>query len=173
MATCTRWCLMFAVCGMSAVSALADEPAQPTPSVKIEFRWLEPRPIVDVTFQKGIQTTCGDELSYPHQKPILTQADVARAELVESVFTNGLPSPQYMVLLHLTDDARQKLVKSVANERRELAVFVNDAYYGTRYLHAADIPDFVPGAGFIATRSTAAGIVDSVQSARSAADARD
>lgn len=168
-----RWlpcCVMLLVCGTSVREALADEPAD-VPATRIEFRWLEAKPIAGVTFDEGIHTTCGPELSYPHAMPVLTQIDVARTVFQEVVFTNGLPSPQYMVTLHLTDAAKQKLMDSCPGEPGQLAVFVNDDYLGTRYFRAAEVDEFVPSAGFTASRSYALRIVSAVEDARAANDA--
>jgi hypothetical protein len=145
--------------------APAEEPTNPQPA-RIEFRWLENRPIPDVTFMEGIRTTCGEELSYPHATPVLTGADVSEAELLITEFTNGLPSPQFGVHLHLTAEAKQKLADTCpSGARGELAVFVDNQYFGTRYLHSGDIEGFVPMAGFMISRSAAERIVASVQNA--------
>ncbi len=159
-----RIAVLIAACGCLLFSASADEPVE-NGRARVEFRWLESAPIEGVTTAEGIQTTCGDELSYPHLEPILTNDDVARAELKEYDFSaSGLPGPQFSVSLHLTEAARQTLIESRGDAPDGmLAIFVDDRYWGTGYFQADEADKFVPFAGFLTSRAEAERIVDACE----------
>lgn len=82
----------------------------------VEFRWLGREPAKGLTEAAGIRTTCGDELSYPHAKPVLTHADVASASLKNHGSVMGLAGDHYMVSFHLSERTKRKLAGSLAGE---------------------------------------------------------
>ena len=143
-----------------AAAAVCEEP-KPDPKARIAFRWLEGRSIKGVTEIKGIQTTCGDELSYPHLQPILTHRDVATARVRRhDLARTGLPSPQFDVVLQLTPQAIQKLADASGNAScRELAVFVDGEYWGTTFFRKSSMNEFVPTAGNSLSRGWAKRVV--------------
>jgi hypothetical protein len=123
-----------------------DKPAK----VTVEFRWLEHNFSKGVTEEKGIQTTCGDELSYPHKVPILTNSDVAVATAKNHGAVMGLNGDHYLVTFMPTKEAREKLAKEFGERSyRELAVFVDGKYWGTAVYRKPDAATFAPQAGFI------------------------
>lgn len=136
--------------------------AQPVekPKAKVEFRWLEDRAIKDLTDDKGFQTTCGPELSYPHKKPVLTNADVAEATLKNHGSIMGLSGDHYTITFRLTDSAKKKLMKESGDAAyRELAVFADGKYWGTAVFRKAEVDRFEPFAGFINSKAEAERIV--------------
>ncbi len=82
------------VAGVVGVSSAVAQPADKPPAkAVVEFRWLEHSPDKALTEDKGIQTTCGPELMYPHKKPalVLTPAEVA---FLESSPQPSAPNPE-------------------------------------------------------------------------------
>lgn len=132
------------VCLAAVAVARAQEPAAPKP--KVEFRWLAATPAKGVTEEKGIQTTCGPELLYPHLRPVLDAADVAGAASRE--YDLGNLGVQHLVEFRLTDAARAKLVKAAGDRPlMELAVFVDGRYRSAWYFRKAEAASFAPVAG--------------------------
>jgi hypothetical protein len=146
--------------------------------VRVELKWLEAKPIEGVTEEKGFQSSCDpDSIVYPHKKPalVLTAAEVAEARLTHHDFSkNGLSSENYMVALHLTQAAREKLAASCAgNEMRLLTVVVEGKSWGVhRYEKDKDKPfvpaqaraeTFLPEVGFFSSKGEAQSLVDAFQ----------
>lgn len=161
MPTPARLVNFVAVCSF-AFPAVAEEAPPDRPKAKIAFRWLEDRPIPDVTAAEGIRTTCGEELSYLHKASILTGRDVARTELKEHDFSAaGLPGKMYTVDMHLTPAAREKLAAAVGDgEQKWLAVMVDGAYQGAWVFEKSQSAKFVPMAGFLSSKGEAERIVE-------------
>lgn len=152
--------------GLVAVPAVSgQEPGakpQPAPRAKVEFRWLEGKAIKGVTQEKGIKTTCGDELSYPHAKPVLTHADVVGTRLESFEYKNmAVPRVYYSVEFQFSDRAKKKLAEECGDEEwKVLAVFVDGQYWGAWKVEKAK-PDAVkPSAGFFSTKAEAERVVD-------------
>lgn len=156
--------MLLAVLSLTAARAAADEPAA-KPKAKIELRWLEGKAIKGLTQDKGIQTTCGDQLSYPHLKAVLTNKDIAGARMTENDFSkNGLPGTHIMIDFQLTEAARKTLIAEVgAASGKELAVFVDGRYWGTSNFQKASAATFAPHCGFINSKELAERIVEAVK----------
>lgn len=172
MAWSTRMAFWLVLCSIIVPSAVGDEPALRRKAT-VEFRWLEIRPIKDVTEEKGIRTTCGNELSFLHKKPILTGQDVASAQLRRhDLRANGL-GVLFDVELHLTQDARQKLKMELGdNGGKELAVVIDGTYWGaTSFKDKSMIDKNIPYAGFFSLKSEAERIVEAVTITISATNA--
>lgn len=136
--------------------------AQPVekPKVKVEFRWLEDRPMKDLTDAKGFQTTCGPELSYAHKKPVLSNIDVAEATIKNHGSIMGLSGDHFTITFRLTDSAKKKLIKESGDAaHRELAVFADGKYWGTAIFRKGEANQFEPFAGFINSKAEAERIV--------------
>jgi hypothetical protein len=90
----TRFALLAACVALGLSHARAQDPKpkeKENPRAKVEIKWLAAKPVKGVTQEKGIQTTCGPELLYPHLEPVLTNADLASATFKEHDLTkNGL-----------------------------------------------------------------------------------
>lgn len=158
-----RTTLWIAVCFVVASPILrGDPPAKP--KVDVEFRWLAAKPVKGVTWEKGIETTCGPDLLYPHTKPTLTNADIAGADLVVVDFTRNGLGVMYMIDFRLTDKAREKLVKEAGNRSSaELAVFIDGSYRGAWYFQKAQADKFKPSAGFFYSKESAERIVAGIR----------
>lgn len=121
--------------GVATVSA-QEPPARPEAKAKpkVEFRWLESGPAKGLTEEKGVRTTCGPGLAYPHLKPVLTVKDVAGTRITSFVINGfGGPRESFTVHFQLTKEARKALVEACGGERRkELDVFVDGKYVSTR-----------------------------------------
>jgi hypothetical protein len=167
-----RFAIVLAMCS----SAVAQQPAA-GPKAKVELRWVEGQRIEGVTEEQGFQSSCDpDDIVYPHKKPalVLSAAEVTKARLSEYDFTaNGL-SMNYMVALHLTKEAREKLAASCeGNQMRLLTVVVDGKPWGVRrYEKDQDKPfvpeqaraeTFLPEVGFFSSRAEAQRLVDAFQ----------
>jgi hypothetical protein len=154
------------VVGLVAVPAVSgQEPAakpQPGPRAKVEFRWLEAKAIKGVTQEKGIRTTCGDALSYPHAKPVLTQADVVGTQLTAEEFKNmAVPATYYSVKFQFSKEAKKKLVESCGSDAwRVLGIFVDGEYMSAWKFEKAKADTFVPFAGMFSTKPEAERVVE-------------
>ena len=152
-------------------AAQGQEP--PDGKARVEFRWLESRPVEGVTETEGFQATCDpDSIVYPHVEPalLLTAEHVEQARLtVHDLRTNGL-RVFYNVALHLTQEAREELAASCeGDEARMLTVAVDGKYWGVhRYEKDRDKPfvpevaraeSFTPGVGFFSSRTEAERLV--------------
>jgi hypothetical protein len=158
-----QFVFLLAVCAIP-VSGTADEFAPDRPKAQVAFRWLEDRPVPEVTWAEGICTTCGEELSYLHKEAILTGRDVARTELREHDFSSaGLPGKMYSVNLHLTPAAREKLAAAAGDGQKWLAVMVDGAYQGAWVFEKSQSAEFVPTAGFLSSKVEAERIVEGCQ----------
>ena len=164
MAASTRVLFFLAICATTTLPALADEP-QELAAAKIAFHWLENAPIAEVTREEGFRTTCGDELSYAHLTPILTNEHVASAVLSEHDFSSaGIRGAQFSVKLHLTPEARQTLIDSLGDAPDGvLAIFVENRYWGAGYFRTESASTFVPMAGYLTSRADAQRIVDACE----------
>jgi hypothetical protein len=134
----------------------------------IEFRWVEDSPIQDLTDQKGIPVSCGGKLAYLHSKPVLTSQDIARAVLHRHDFLVG-DRPFYLFTIdqQLTNEAREKLAMATGErEEKRLAIVINGEYLGTNLVQRSRVPDFVPSAGFISSKTKAERILSSVEKSR-------
>lgn len=157
--------VLCATAGLFAVPLPPEKPVAGPVKAKIEFRWLEGKAVKGLTQDQGIQTTCGDERSYPHLVPVLTNTDLAGATMTHHDFSaNGLSNNLYMIQFRLTDAARKKLVEACGEAPgKELAVFVDGRYWGTSNFRKADAARFSPHAGFISSLAEAERIVDAVK----------
>lgn len=130
------------------------------PTVKVEFRWAENEPIPGLTEDKGIRLSCGKELTYLHKAPILTNQDVAKAQLkYTDLRRNGL-GELYSIDLHLTDNAIQKLAMAKVGNRKLLVVVVDGRPLSAWMCDKSKLAEFVPRAGFLSKKAEAERIVD-------------
>lgn len=165
------------VCG-AWVSASAGEAPPAKPKVKVEFRWVESKPIEGLTEEEGFQCSCDPkDIVYPHTKPALavTAADVAAVDLKNLDYSkNGLSSENYSVAIHLTQAARARLAATVDGKQMKLlTVLVDGKYWGVhRYEKDQDKPgvpeqaraaSFVALIGYFSSKSEAQRVVDALQ----------
>lgn len=155
-----KWCMRvgvsLAVCwAVVAVAAAQAPPARPPAKPKVEFRWLEDKPIKGVTEDKGIRTSCGDELSYPHKTPVLT-GDAVAGTRVSKITFNPTTNPQDMfsVDFELTADAKAKLAADRGpGGTGLLGVYVDGAYWSLAYFQERTKATFEPSAGYFTSRA--------------------
>jgi len=143
----------------------AEQPAPKGPC-KVEFFWVEAKPVEGLTQTKSLRTGDDpDDLVYVHVKPVLTAKDVAGTKMTNSNFsTNGLPGDHFLINFDLTKDAKDKLLAGCGDhDARGLVVFADDHYWGLSYFRKADAAKFSPHAGFISSRATADRIVAACQ----------
>jgi hypothetical protein len=159
-ASYTRIALWLAVCSALLPAARGQEPAA-KPKAKVEFRWLEGKPVKGLTEDWGVPVMCGPVLAYPHTKSVLTGKDIAEARLGEADFSSsGLPSKLYMVSFRLTEQARKTLVAECGDQQeRMLVVLVDGRSWGMRCFRKAEAADFEPQAGFLSSRTEAERII--------------
>lgn len=170
---CKQIFLGLTVCLTSITTVVGQEPTV-KPKLKVELRWVESKRIEGLTEDEGFQTSCDpDSIMYPHKQPalVLTSAEVAEARLKKHDFANsGLSSANYMVTLHLTQAAREKLAATCKdNEMRLLTVVVDGKYWGVRRYEkdkdkpfvpeAARAESFTPDVGFFSSRFEAERLV--------------
>jgi hypothetical protein len=156
-------CLAACSAGFLAANAQVPPPREKAPArVKVEFRWLEDAPIKGVTEEKGIQTTCGPELSYPHREPVLTNKDIAGVAVKNHDFSrSGLPGDHFMATFTLTADARKKLAEASADgQTRWLATYVDGGYWGTSQVSKTTLGKLDLSAGYISSKELADRIAD-------------
>lgn len=148
----------------------AQDAAQ-TPETRVELRWVETTRIPDVTEDAGIQSSCDpDDVVYPHRKPalVLTAAEISEARLTRQNIAGGT---HYLVTLHLTQEARDRLAAACDSDgTRLLTVMVNGRPWGVRrYEKNPDQPfvpaqaraaTFTPDVGFFSSRFEAQRLVD-------------
>jgi hypothetical protein len=146
---------MLALCLTVSPGAVQAPPAQPKAGAKVEFRWLEPHPVKGLTEATGLRTTCGEELSYPHKVPVLTNTDVLAAGFETHAAVMGVPGDHYLVTFDLTDKARKKLVAASGEPVKELAVFVDGKYWGAAPFRKAKAAAFLPQAGYFRSKPDA------------------
>jgi len=128
---------------------------------KVEFKWLEDSPVKELTEEKGIKTTCGFELYYPHKKPVLTNTDVASARLRNHGSVMGIPGDHFTVTFEFTWKAKKSLVDRCGDaSMKTLAVFVDGKYWGTTPFNKSEAAAFTSQAGFINSKAEAERIAE-------------
>jgi hypothetical protein len=147
-----------------AAACLLAATTLPAGEAKIEFRWLEDRPIAGVTLDRGFPTTCGEERSYAHKTPILTNDDLAWATATNHGSIMGLPGDHYSIEFRLTEKARRKLLADCPDgSTRTLAVFIDGQYKGTTPYRPAKPSGFAPSAGTFTSKAQVERIVKPFQ----------
>ena len=168
-----RVALGLAVCS-AGVPAVVGQESPARPKAKVELRWVETKRVEGLTEDKGFQSSCDPkDIVYPHKKPalVLTPAEVAEARLTKHDFGGSGLGVNYMVALHLTKEARDKLAATCeGKEMRLLTVVVDGKYWGVRrYEKDKDkkfVPDqaraetFLPDVGFFSSEAEAQRLVD-------------
>ena len=155
------WLFLSTICVRAAFAA--ESPA--LPKAKVEFHWLEDRPIQGVTEEKGIHTSETGELSYPHLKPILTNEDITAVRVTATKFGAGATaSEQYMLDFQLTKEARKRLAESCgASGDKMLAAMIDGGYHGCPYyLKSRDETTFAPFAGFFTSKEQVDRVVETI-----------
>jgi hypothetical protein len=167
-----RVALLLAVCSACGPPTEGQEP-----KAKVEFRWVETKQIEGLTEGKGFQSSCDpNDIVYPHNKPalVLTAAEVSEARLARHDMTSNNLGVHYMVTLHLTKEAREKLAATVEGKQmRLLTVVVDGKYWGVRRYEkdkdAKFIPEgaraetFLPDVGFFSSEAEAQRLVAAFQ----------
>lgn len=168
-----RIALGLVVCLASIPAGLGQDP--PTRAkAKVELRWVETKHTEGLTEEEGFQSSCDPkDIVYPHKQPalVLTTAEVTQARLTEHDFRGSGSGMQYMVTLHLTKEARDRLAASCeGNQMRLLTVVVDGKYWGVRrYEKDPDKPfvperaraeSFHPEVGFFSSPAAAQRLVD-------------
>lgn len=155
----TRIVLWLAACAAVAPAARGQDPAG-KPKAKVEFRWLENTAVKNLTDDKGIRTTCGEELSYPHKKPVLTNTDVAGASFRNHGSVMGIPGDHFMVTFRLTERAKATLAAACGDGPvKVLGVFVDGKYWSAAPVRKSKAAEFAPQAGYITAKAEAERIV--------------
>lgn len=145
---------LFAMC-LALAQARAQEPKAEA-KAKIEIKWLAAKPEKGVTQEKGIQTTCGPELLYPHLAPLLTNADLASAKFNEHDWTKSGLGRLYSVGFTLKAESRKKVVAGLGDQTvGQLAIFIDGHYWGTGIVRAGKIDEYQPFAGLMNSRADA------------------
>lgn len=160
MAWHTRGALWLALCSVVVAGAFGDEPPA-RPKAKVEFRWLESKPIPGVTEENGIHISESDVLSYPHKQPILTNEDIVEVRVSKTEFnrSGGLATDHtlvhYMLHFHLTQAALDKLAATCGKSGDKMLVASIDGrkWGAPYYLKSRDKANFVPYAGLIPSKS--------------------
>lgn len=155
----TRFALFASCTALALPSARAQEA-----NAKIEIKWLAATPTKGVTQEKGIQTTCGPELLYPHLEPLLTNADLASATFKELDLTKNGLSVVYSVEYIVKADARKKIAAELGDAKYgQLAIFVDGRYWGTGIVRAGQIDEYRPFAGLMNNRADAERAADALK----------
>jgi hypothetical protein len=168
-----RIVLGLALCSAS-ISAAEDQEPLAKPKAKVELRWLETKQVKDLTEDTGFPASCDpNDIVYPHRKPalVLTAAEVSAARLTKHDLTSNNLGVLYIVTLHLTKEAREKLAATVeGNQMRLLTVVVDGKYWGGRRYEkdkdAKFVPEvaraetFLPDVGFFSSEAEAQRLVD-------------
>ena len=154
--------------------ARGEEP-EATRRARVELRWVEDVRVEGLTVDEGVQFSCGEELSYPHQQAALalTSEHVAEAELKHYDFSaSGLSSENYSVTIHLTQAARDTLASAYEGDgMRLLTIVIDGRYWGLfRYEKGGEfVPEqaraesFTPDVGFFPSREYAQQVVDALK----------
>src|SRR5687767_10005953 len=122
MARYARVALVLAACAAGGLVPAQEknekkEPA--APNSRVQFRWMEPKPVEGVTEAKGVQTSCDpDDLSYPHLKPVLTVKDIASATLKYYDLRKSNIGEQWDVKFQITEEGRKRLVDEAGGKRK-------------------------------------------------------
>ena len=149
---------VWAAVAVAVVPAVGGGQPPAPAKAKIEFRWMEPRPVAGITEEAGIQTSCGPGLWYPHKTPVLTNADIAAATLTATDFNTAAGKTElFTVTFHPTEAARRKVAAAFGDaKQRDLAVYIDGRYWGTRVLGKATLAEpFTMWAGFTSSRADA------------------
>lgn len=156
------------------VPGVAQQDASAKHKAKVELRWVESQHIQGLTEDTGFQCSCDPkDIVYPHKKPalVLTAAEVSEARLAKHDFSKNGLGVNYMVTLHLTDEARNTLAATVeGKEMQLLTVVVDGKYWGVRRYEkdkdAAFVSEqaraetFLPDVGFFSSEAEAQRLVD-------------
>ena len=156
-----KWCMRFgvslAVCSAVVAAAAADAPpARPSAKPKVEFRWLERKPIKGVTEDKGFRFGYGPEdIFYPHKTPVLTGDAVARTRVSTRDLGSGLTwRYHYSVDFEFTAAAKAKLAEDRGpGGTGLLGVYVDGAYWSLAYFQERTKATFEPAAGYFTSRA--------------------
>lgn len=163
---------MRAALGLALFSACVPAVLAKEAPLKVEIFWVEARQVEGLTEDEGFQSSCDPKsIVYPHKKPalVLTAAEVSETRLTQlDLSKSGLSSNNYMVALHLTKEARDKLAASCKGQgMRLLTVAVDGKYWGLhRYEKENHGPaqvraeSFVPEVGYFSSRAEAERLVD-------------
>jgi hypothetical protein len=165
-----RIALGLVVCSTCIPAVVAQEPPVKA-KAKVELRWVESQRVEGLTEDEGFQSSCDpDSIVYPHKKPalVLTAAEVAEARLTDHMIAGRA---NYLVTLHLTKEARDKLAATCeGKEMRLLTVVVDGKCWGLRrYEKDKDKPfvpaqaraeTFLPDVGFFSSKADAERLVD-------------
>lgn len=169
-----RVALGLAVCSAWALPLSGEEPAAKK-KAKVELRWVESQRIEGITEDKGFPASCAaDDLVYAHKKPalVLTSAEVSETRLSRLDF--GGAGVQFLVTLHLTKAAREKLAAAApGKETRMLTVVVDGHPWGVRrYETDKDKPavpeqvraeTFLPDVGFFPSEADARRLMEAFE----------
>lgn len=121
MAWLTRTTLALTL-GLIAPAIAAAQAPTAQPPLKIEFRWAEEKPTRGVTDEKGLDLSCTDKKVYLHTEAVLSNADVAQAQLRKA---NARPEEKYFLEVTLTREAAKRMARSsAANLNKPLVVLV-------------------------------------------------
>lgn len=97
--------------------------AQEKPALAIEFRWAEDKAIAGVTQKTAVELSCSKEKQYLHEKAVLTNADIAKVDVLPMPNTNG---EKVYFEVRLTKEAEQVMTaSSAANQNKPLVVLVD------------------------------------------------
>jgi hypothetical protein len=156
--------------GVCAVSG-EESPAK----AKVELRWVETKKVEGVTEEKGFQSSCDpDSIVYPHKKPalVLTATEVTEASLVNHDFSNsGLSKENYLITIHLTKEARDKLAAASDKTQNLVTVVVDGKCWGL-FPYSKNKPlipaavqaeTFTPIVGFFSSKDEAQRVVDALK----------
>lgn len=119
----------------------AQEPAAKA-KVKVEFRWLESKPIPDVTTTGALYPAEDDTRLYPHKKAVVTNEDITKVRISEG-------SLGWSAHFHLTPQGLEKLAQSSGGRGKMFVITIQDFPWGYPYYSPRrDRANFVPMAGF-------------------------
>lgn len=174
-----RWHMIvgLAVSAACLSTAIGDEPGAKA-KARVELRWVESKPVEGLTEAQGFQCSCDPEsVVYLHRTPALTltPADVTEVRMTRHDFSrSGLSSENYMVALHLTQDARDRLAATCDGPRtRMLTILVDGKTWGVHRYEVDPTKEFVPRqcraemflpeVGFFSSEAAARRLVDALQ----------
>jgi hypothetical protein len=168
----TRIALVLGIAVFAAHASLLTA-EEPKAKAKVELRWLERKPIKDVTEAEGIPASDEmDDVVYPHKKPalVLTKKEVSEAKLTKHDFTKNGLGVVYSVTLHLTKEAHAKLAEGLTGKQsRMITVTVDGKHWGWRWYvidkdkQASEhvrAEKFLPDVGFFSSEAEAQRLVD-------------
>jgi|GEM_PF-6529489 len=155
---------LLAVCVALSLSQTGAQEPKAKERAKVEIKWLAAKPVKGVTQEKGIQTTCGPELLYPHLEPVLTNADLASATFKEHDLTKNGLGLMYSVEYTLKADSRKKVVAGLGDAKvGQLAIFVDGRYWGTGIVRAGQVDTYKPYAGMMTNLADADRAADALK----------